>query len=294
MATLIARATRPRNPLPGYASREIASAVAHGQLAYYRILERKGEVRLIADPAALEDHLGAWEAKGASGTPLGLVLSMEGADPILSPDDVPDWWAKGLRVVGLTHYGVSAWAHGTDTEGGLLPGAKELLAAIAAQGMVVDLTHLADQSFWEVLEAFPGRVCASHQNARALVPGCRQFSDEQIRAVIERGGVLGAAFDAWMLQPGWIRGVTTPENLSMEAVADQIDHVCQLAGNAHHAAIGTDLDGGYGKEQTPRDLDTIADVQQIPALLRRRGYSEADIAAIMHSNWIRCFQEAWG
>jgi membrane dipeptidase len=304
MATLIARASRAGNPLPGYAAREIASAVAHGQLAYYRILERKGEVRLIADTAALADHLRPWEELGDApmplgmaaslvNAPLGLILSMEGADPILSPDDVPDWWAKGLRAVGLTHYGVSAWAHGTDTEGGLLPGARELLAAFAACGMIVDLTHLSDQSFWEVLEAFPGRVCASHQNARALVPGCRQFSDEQIRAVIERRGILGAAFDAWMLQPGWIRGVTTNENLTMEAVADQIDHVCQLAGSADHAAIGTDLDGGYGKEQVPRDLDTIADVQQIPGLLRRRGYSDADIRKVMHGNWIRFFQEAW-
>jgi membrane dipeptidase len=304
LATLIARVQRPGNPLPGYAAREIASAVAHGQLAYYRILERAGEVRLIETKAALDKHVNLWTRKdpervsmgflaSAAHAPLGLILSMEGADPIVSPDDAADWWAKGLRVVGLTHYGVSSYAHGTDTEGGLLPGARPLLDAFAACGMVVDLTHLADQSFWEVLEAFPGRVCASHQNARALVPGVRQFSDEQIRAVINRAGILGAAFDAWMLQPGWIRGVTTNENLTMEAVADQIDHVCQLAGNARHAAIGTDLDGGYGKEQTPRDLDTIADVQQIPELLRRRGYSEEDVRAVMHGNWIRFFREAW-
>jgi membrane dipeptidase len=311
MATLIARAgasAAARTPtlrLSGYASREIASAVAHGQLAFYRILEQKGEVRLIADLAALDRHVDLW-TRGAEGgvsmaflavgahAPLGLILSMEGADPILSPDDALAWWEKGLRVVGLSHYGMSAYAHGHDMEGGLLPGARELLDAFAACGMIVDLTHLSDRSFWEVLEAFPGRVCASHQNARALVPDCRQFSDEQICAVIARGGVLGAALDAWMLQPGWVRGVTTNENLSMEAVADQIDHVCQLAGNARHAAIGTDLDGGYGKEQVPRDLDTIADIQKIPDLLRRRGFSEEDVRAVMHGNWIRFFREAWG
>lgn len=294
LATLIARVARPGNPLPGYASREIACAVAHGQLAYYRILEQQGEVRLVTDGAGLETHVREWRERGPSETPLGLILTMEGADPILSPDHVADWWDAGLRVVGLTHYGVSAYAHGTDTEGGLLPEARPLLDAFAAWGMVVDLTHLSDQSFWEVLELFPGRVIASHQNARALVPGCRQFTDEQIRAVIERDGVIGAAFDAWMLQPGWVRGVTTNENLSLEAVADQIDHVCQLAGSARHAAIGTDLDGGYGKEQVPRDLDTIADVQKIPDLLRRRGYADADIRAVMHENWLRFFREAWG
>jgi membrane dipeptidase len=161
-------------------------------------------------------------------------------------------------------------------------------------GMLLDVTHLADESFWEALDAFGGRVLASHQNCRALVPGDRQFTDEQLRAVIERDGVIGAALDAWMLQPGWVRGETTNVSLTLEAVADHIDHVCQLAGNARHAAIGSDLDGGYGTEQCPRDLDTIADLQRIPDLLCARGYQAPDIAAIMHGNWLRFFEEVWG
>jgi membrane dipeptidase len=111
-----------------------------------------------------------------------------------------------------------------------------------------------------------------------------------IRRMIERDGVIGAVMDAWMLQPDWVRGVTTNKHLTLEAVADQIDHVCQLAGNSRHAAIGSDLDGGYGIEQTPNDLDTIADIQKIPELLRKRGYSEADIAAVMHGNWLRLLE----
>jgi membrane dipeptidase len=292
LATLIARVSYPGNPLPGYASPAIACAMAQGQLAYYRILERQGEVRLVRDAGGLDAHLQAWEADPHR-CPLGLILSMEGADPILSPDHVADWWEEGLRVVGLTHYGVSAYAHGTDCDGGLTPHGRPLLEAMAACGMVLDLTHMADTSFWEALEAFPGRVLASHQNARVLVPGCRQFTDEQLRAVIERGGVIGAAFDAWMLQPGWVRGVTTNENLTMEAVVDQIDHVCQLAGNARHAAIGTDLDGGFGREQSPYDLDTIADLQRLPELLRERGYDNAAIEGIMYGNWVRFFRDAW-
>jgi membrane dipeptidase len=294
VVTLIARASFPGNPLSGYANQEIAAAVAHGQLAYYRILESQGVCRMLTDAAGLVAHVQEWEANGAERTPLGFILSMEGADPILSPDHVAGWWEAGLRAVGLTHYGMSCYAHGTAAEGGLTERGRPLLDALAAVGMIVDLTHLADQSFWEVLEAFPGRVLASHQNARALVPGCRQFSDEQLRAVIERDGVIGAAFDAWMLQPNWTRGLTTNATLTMEAVAEQIDYVCQLAGNARHAAIGTDLDGGYGTEQCPNDLDTIADLQKIPDLMRRRGYSEADIRAIMHGNWLRFFEEVWG
>jgi membrane dipeptidase len=219
---------------------------------------------------------------------------MEGADPILSPEQVDEWWEDGLRVVGLAHYGVSAYAHGTATPGGLTPAGPALLKAMEQWGMILDVTHLADDSFWQALQIFGGAVLASHSNCRALVPGDRQFSDEQLRALIERGAVIGAAMDAWMLYPGWVKGETANSVVSLEAVADQIDHVCQLAGSARHAAIGTDLDGGYGQEQCPHDLDTIADLQKIPELLRSRGYTEGDVEAIMHGNWLRLFREAWG
>jgi membrane dipeptidase len=217
---------------------------------------------------------------------------MEGGDPIITPDCLGEWFEAGLRAIGPTHYGVSTYAHGTSACGGLTEQGRPLLKMMEQLGMVLDVTHLCDESFWEAVEAFGGRLIASHQNCRTLVPGERQFSDEQLRVVIERGGVIGAALDAWMLQPGWVRGETTNESLTLESVAAQIDHVCQLAGNSRHAAVGSDLDGGYGKEQCPRDLDTIADLQRIPDLLRARGYSEADIAAIMHGNWLRFFREA--
>jgi membrane dipeptidase len=304
VATLIARVSHPGNPLPGYASPAIAAAMAHGQLAYYRILEAQGELRMIRDAAELADHVREWGAEGesrtksridfANPTPIGYILSMEGADSILSPDHLGEWWEAGLRAIGLAHYGVSRYAHGTAVCGGLTALGRPLLRGMEQLGMLLDVTHLCDESFWEALEAFGGRVLASHQNCRALVPGDRQFSDEQLRAVIERGGVIGAALDAWMLQPDWVRGVTTNVSLTLEAVVDQIDHVCQLAGTARHSAIGSDLDGGYGTEQCPRDLDTIVDLQRIPDLLRARGYSEADITGIMHGNWIRFFREVWG
>ena len=142
---------------------------------------------------------------------------------------------------------------------------------------------------------FPGRVWASHNNARALVPDTRQFTDEQIKALIVRGAVIGAALDAWMLVPGWIRGKTTPESagLKLETLLDHIDHVCQLAGNAQHAGIGSDLDGAYGREQTPQDLDTIADLARLTEMLAARGYSPDDVARITHRNWIDFLLESW-
>jgi membrane dipeptidase len=162
-------------------------------------------------------------------------------------------------------------------------------------GVILDVTHLSDESFREALDRFRGPVWASHSNCRALVPHHRQFSDDQIRELIGRGAVIGIAFDAWMLVPDWVRGRTTPEEagLTMTRIADHMDHICQLAGNARHVAIGSDLDGAFGAEQTPADVDTIADLSALPALLRTRGYSAEDARLIAHGNVVRFLGEAW-
>ncbi len=292
LATVIARTARPNSPAVGAACQEISYAKAQGQLAYYKVLESQGKVRMIVDADELDRHLSAWEEDPES-TPLGFILSMEGADPIVWPDQVESWWEDGLRVVGLSHYGVSAYAHGTGTTGGLTDLGPPLLRAMDAVGMILDLTHLADKAFWEAIEIFQGPVLASHNNCRVLVSGDRQFNDDQLRAIIERGGVIGAALDAWMLYPGWVKGETPNTVVGLDAVADHIDHVCQLAGNTYHAGIGSDLDGGYGTEQCPHDLDTIADLQKIGQILSARGYSDDDVSAINHGNWIRYFKVAW-
>jgi membrane dipeptidase len=162
-------------------------------------------------------------------------------------------------------------------------------------GIVLDVTHLTDESFWEALEIFDGPVWASHNNCRALVPHQRQFSDEQIKALIERDAVIGMAFDAWMMHPGWVRGVTTPAGagLNILRIVDHVDHICQLAGNCRNVGIGSDLDGGYGHEQTPYDLNSIADLQSLSGHLAGRGYGPHDVAAIFHGNWVRRLNEIW-
>ncbi len=294
IATVLARTGGAPTPaLPRYATAEIAYGMAQGQLAYYRMLERQGHLRVLSGAAELRTHWGDWVAWREAGArvdaapPHGIVLLMEGADSIPSPEHVAAWFDDGLRVLGMTHYMDSTYAHGTGTEGGLKPHGPDLLAAMREVGMVLDLTHLADESFWQALDLWDGPVIASHQNARALVPGQRQFDDDQLRAVIERGGVIGGALDAWMLVPGWVRGETRPDVVGLSAIVDHLAHVCELAGNARHVAIGSDLDGGYGTEQTPRDLDTIADLQKLPALLRERGFASGDVDAVMHGNWLR-------
>jgi len=95
-----------------------------------------------------------------------------------------------------------------------------------------------------------------------------------------------------MLTPGWVIGVTQPGKCTLENVVDHIDHICQLAGSSRHCGMGTDLDGGFGKEQTPSDLDTIADLYKVADILARRRYSQSDIDGIMYQNWVRFFASA--
>jgi len=290
-ATVIARKNHGQNARIDFRTHEIAYAQAQGQLAYYRELERQGIVRVIRTVSDLAAWQTGWNADPST-APFGFVLLMEGADPIVAPEQARLWWEDGLRAIGLAHYGPSAYAFGTGSSGPLTAWGRELLAAMDEVGMILDVSHLTDESFHEALDRFAGPVLASHSNCRALVPGDRQLDDAMISRMIERDGVIGAVMDAWMLEPGWVRGVTTNERVSLANVVDQIDHVCQLAGTSRHAAIGTDLDGGYGIEQTPRDLDTIADVQKIPDLLRQRGYGETDIATIMYGNWLRLLERS--
>jgi membrane dipeptidase len=296
IATLLPRLMRP-NSMPAiqrYESMDAAYAASCGQLAYYRALVQQGYLRWIKDAATLKNHVAAWN-DNSDRQPLGFILSMEGADSVLSPAQVEEWWNAGLRIIGPAHYGVSPYAHGTGTEGGLFPLGPALLKEMERVGMILDVTHLSDQCFDEALDIYHGPVLASHHNCRALVPDQRQLTDAQIKRLISRGAVIGSALDTWMLVPNWIRGKTTPQEtgVTLATMIDHIDRVCQLAGNARHAAIGTDLDGGFGREQSPLDLDTIADIQRVPDLLRKRGYKEEDVVNIAHGNWVRFFTEAW-
>lgn len=296
IATLLPRLLRigAMPAIQRYTSMAAAYGAAHGQLGYYRGLEQEGLLRHIKDRSALDAHVKAWQADEASQTlPLGFILSMEGADSVLRPDQVEEWFQAGLRIIGPAHYGVSPYAHGTGTEGGLFPEGPALLKEMQRVGMILDVTHLSDQCFDEAMDLYGGPVLASHHNNRTLVPNQRQLTDEQTRQLISRGGVIGHALDSWMLHPDWIRGESDPKLVKLEAMVDHIDRVCQLAGNTKHAAIGTDLDGGFGREQSPCDLDTIADLQNVPSMLRDRGYKPADIEGIMHGNWLRFFRDAW-
>jgi membrane dipeptidase len=288
VSTLLARREPNVDHSFGWTTYETCYAMAHAHLAWYRAMERRGLMRMIRSKRDLDDH--ARRIANSDG-PLGFILSMECGDAVRDPDQIHEWHAAGLRAIGITHYGVNRYGGGTATEAPLHADALPLLKNVERLGMVLDLTHLSDVAFRQALESFGGRVIGSHQNSRRWANWQRQWSDDQMKAVIERGGVIGAACDAIMLQEGWVKGKSKPE-VTLERVVDNIDHVCQLAGNARHAGIGSDLDGGYGNEQTPSDMGTISDLARISNLLLKRGYSKADVEAIMHGNWIRLFGES--
>lgn len=296
VATQIARYVKPDSSLPGWFSPEQAWSQTQGQLAWYKSMEECGEMTQIHNLETLEKHLQLWnDGTPNDHKPIGYILSLEGADSLVTIDNVERAYQYGLRAIGPAHYGPGRYAQGTDATGFMGPQGQALLKEMERLGIILDATHLCDDSFWEAMEHFHGAIWASHNLCRSLVNHNRQFSDEQIKELISRGAVIGGALDAWMMVPDWVRGKSTPigMNCNLTVMVDHLDHICQLAGNALHVGIGSDLDGAFGLEQSPYDLDTIADLQKVTAILEQRGYSSTDIENIMHGNWLRFLRKNW-
>jgi membrane dipeptidase len=226
--------------------------------------------------------------------PIGYILSLEGCDSLVRLANLEKAWNYGLRAIGPAHYGPGIYANGTDSSGGLNFRGRELLREARQLGMILDATHLCDDAFFDALDLWDGPIWASHHNCRSLVPHNRQLSDEMIRLLAERDAVIGLVFDAWMLYPNWQRGKTTPQSsgVTLATALEHVDHICQLTGTTHHCGIGSDLDGAFGIEQTPQDLNSIADLQKLGPLLRSKGYSDADVTGIFHENFLRIARHA--
>ena len=297
VATQIARYVEPGSALPGWNSPEIAWGISQAQLAWYRSMEDQGEMVQITNLEQMEKHLALWFDKSLPDhtKPVGYILSLEGADSFVNISYLEKAYAYGLRACGPAHYGPGRYAAGTGMTDGLTAQGKELVKEMDNLNMILDVTHLTDKGFEEALSIFKGPVWASHHNCRALVDHQRQLTNDQIKVLIERDAVIGGVFDTWMLTDNWVRGVDDPKErgINLEKVVDHYDHICQIAGNINHIAIGSDLDGAYGKEQSPYDLEDIADLQNLKGILSRRGYSSADIEHIFYKNWLRFLRKAW-
>jgi membrane dipeptidase len=295
VATQIARVIAPGRPFAGWQSPQQAWAQTQAQLAWYRAMEAEGEMVQVTNRGELEAHLALWsDGRENLAKPIGFILSLEGADSLVDLSFLGKAHAYGLRAVGPGHYGPGRYANGTDSTGRMGAEGIALLREMDRLGMVLDVTHLNDDAFWQALDLFQGPVWASHNLCRSLVDHNRQFSDAMIRALVARSAIIGAAMDAWMIVPGWVRRSSTPEGMhcDLAAVARHVDHICQIAGNTDHVCIGSDLDGAYGKEQCPHDLETISDIPLLGERFMEMGYSDADRRALMMGNALRFLRAA--
>lgn len=279
-ATIFAEPASPTEP--GYTNAEEARGSALLQLDWYRRQEGAGHMRFIRTPREVPSPESAPDAMTQNA-----ILLLEGADPLRAPDDIAEWFAAGMRIVGLawrqTHY-----AGGTGAPGPLTPAGIEMARALDDAGIIHDTSHLAEESFWQLLDVVGGPVIASHSNCRTIVPTDRQLSDGMIRAVIERGGVLGINFfDKFLLSPADVGA----RRATLGDVVRHVRHICDLAGNALHVGIGTDMDGGLGREQIPAEIATAADLPKLADALSKAGFDDASVLDIMGGNWLRYFRQ---
>jgi membrane dipeptidase len=275
---------RPRSAL--YSTPEEAEAHALAQVALYRRWQSEGRVRLLMSVSDLEHHLDLWRDDRRP----GLVLLMEGADPIVRVDDLPVWWRRGLRIVGLT-FGDTRYGTGVrggspdDTSGGLTDDGVALLSQMADLGFAWDVSHLAEEGIWQGLELGFPRVCASHANARALTPTVRHLSDPVIRAIAERGGVIGIVLYNGFLERKWLNDRSIRVTVGVH-VRRHVEHFAETGGWSC-VGIGSDLDGGFGWEESPVEIDTIADLQAVGAAAPAEARE-----AVLGENWLNFLRSA--
>lgn len=265
------------------------AAAARGDLAWYELMASDGELRLVREAA---DLIIDEEAAASASRAIRCLLMLEGADPIRETAELETWVAAGLRMIALVHAGTNRYAGGNGSETPLTDAGRALLEAMNAQGVILDTSHLGERSFWQAMDHFPGPVCATHTNCRALVPGDRQFSDDQLRALFARGAVVGVALYNPFLLAGWTATDPDAAPVTWQHVVDHFDHLIQLAGNDRQVGLGSDLDGGFGRASTPASLQTAADLPQLAEALSGRGYADETIRRLLHENWLTFFQQA--
>jgi membrane dipeptidase len=278
------------NGQPGYRTPEEAHLAAAAQLEWYRRQEAAGRMRFVRTAGELPD--GAEASAGSRGSVEGsaqrAILLLEGADPLRTPADLPGWFDAGLRIVGLA-WKRTRYAGGTGAPGPLTPAGIELIPHLDRLGIVHDTSHLAEESFWQLLDLTSGPVIASHSNCRAIVPTDRQLSDDMIRAIVNRGGVIGINFfDKFVLCPN-IHG---QRRANLADVVQHIDHICGIAGDTSHVGLGTDMDGGLGRNEIPEEIATSADLLKLANALSDSGYGDEAVADILGGNWLDFFRRS--
>lgn len=272
--------------------RDIGEAYSYGQAQldyYHRLADEVETIRLVGDLADLDALLTSHQ-EGQEPL-LGLILLLEGADPIREPAEAELWYERELRMIGLawddTRYSAGAWRG----VGGLTKEGRRLLEIMADLGFILDLSHMAEEATLQALDSYEGVIVATHSNARALVSGQRQLSDLQIRRIAERDGVIGVVLFNGFLKADYAKG-DPKSSVTIEDVVAHIDHICQCVGDAAHVGIGSDFDGGFGVEATPEGIDSHSDLKLLSSALKEYGYPEDDIIGILGGNWLKVVRHA--
>ena len=285
---------RERDDAIVYKDSESAHRLYRDQMDVYRKLadSHPDKFRILTSSPELDSIIEHWSNPelDSEGHPVGFFYLMEGADGIRSPHELSEWWDLGLRMIGLAWAG-TRYCGGTSEPGPLTDEGRQLISAMADYNFLLDLSHMDKAAAYESLDRYEGPVMATHANCLALLRGSesnRHLPDDVIRGLIKREGVIGVVPFNTFLKVGWLRkNGGRKDEVTVDALIAHIDHICQLAGNSEHAAIGTDFDGGFGLQSIPAELDSIADLQLIGKKLMERGYTEADTANIMGGNWLR-------
>jgi membrane dipeptidase len=275
--------THPGERHPGgYDTPEEANAQGLAQLSVYEGWEKSGRIRIIKSKTDLAHHLELWQSDGVT----GLVVLMEGADPIMTPDDLGNWYSRGVRIVG-TSWGATRYAGGTGTPTGLTDIGRELIAAMKSQGMILDASHQSHEAFWNSMEVGVHRVIASHSNSYSINPTSnRHITDEMIQAIGERNGRIGIVLFNRFLEQHWTRETPDyPVTLDGQ-VRNHLTHMASLIG-WDKVCIGSDIDGGLGRDETPAGLEFHGDIVKIGDVVPAHARD-----GVLGGNWISFLREA--
>jgi membrane dipeptidase len=203
-----------------------------------------------------------------------LIGLMEGCEPLDGVEELAAFHRRGVRVVGLTWNRRNRWGAGCEAQGGLTPEGLALVREIDRLGMAHDLSHLSRGSVDDLLAAARGPVIASHVGADAVHAHVRNLTDAHLRAVAQRGGVVGL-----VLYERFLTGAKATFDDAMRHLRHMIE-VCGVSG----VGIGSDLDGGFGRDQLPTGIRTAADFPKFAQALRKDGLPDSDIAKVCGGN----------
>ncbi len=213
---------------------------------------------------------------------IGAVLAIENADALEHDlGNLERLYRRGVRMMSLTWNQSNPLADGAleQTHGGLTAFGRQVVARMQELGMVIDVSHLSPQSFWDVLAASHGPIVASHSSAAGLTPHPRNLTDAQLRAIAQRGGLVGVNFYPVLL------GRPT-----LDRVLDHIDYLVKVMG-VDHVGLGSDFDGFTGQVE---GLEDISKLPRLTAGLLARGHSPEQVRKILGGNALRVFRQVWG